>query len=86
VRLSDEEKDHILRLIDEGETLDVHDLEALYRWIDASYEALGFYPLHKQRFDQYCRSSADTYAARIYVGLWMLRLALDEASSVCQQN
>lgn len=81
MRISDQEKEQILRLIAEGENLNLHDLEALYRWIDDSHEALGFNPLHKQRFDDYCRSSCDSNSTRIYVGVWMLRLALEEASS-----
>jgi hypothetical protein len=81
VTISDPEKEQILRLIAEGENLDLQDLEALYRWIDDAHEALGFHSVHKQRFDEYCRSSSDSNSARIYLGVWMLRLALEEASS-----
>jgi hypothetical protein len=80
VRISDQKKEQILRLIAEGEHLDVQDLEAFYRWIDNSYEGLEFHPLYKQRFEEYCRSSRDSPCARIYVGVWMLRLALRDAS------
>jgi hypothetical protein len=78
--MSNQQNEQILRLITEGEALNLGDPEAMHRWIDDSHEALGFKPLHKHRFDKFCRSSADGYAARIYVGVWMLRLALAESS------
>jgi hypothetical protein len=81
VRISEEKKEQLLRLVAEGEKLDPGDLEALYRWINDAYVALGFHPFHKQRFDEYCRTSSDSNSTRIYVGVWMLRLALQEASS-----
>jgi len=80
VRISHEEKDQLLRLIAEGENLDIDDLEALYRWIDDSHEALAFHPLQKQRFDEYCRLSPNSNFARTYMGVWILRFALEEAS------
>jgi hypothetical protein len=81
VRIPDREIEQILRLIAEGESLNLRDLEAFYRWVDDSYNALGFHPLQQQRFDEYCRSSSDTTPTRIYAGVWMLRLALGEAPS-----
>jgi hypothetical protein len=81
VKLSHQKKEQLLKLIIEGEALDDRDLEAMYRWINDSHEALGFNPLQKHRFDVYCRSSSDCNAARIYVGVWMLRLALEESST-----
>jgi hypothetical protein len=83
VRITDQKREQISRLIVEGETLSPLDLdlEAFYRWAHVSREALGFHPLQQQRFDQYCSSSCDSYSIRVYVGLWILRLALGEASS-----
>jgi hypothetical protein len=78
--MSDRKKEQISRLITEGENLNLQDLETFYRWIDDSYEALEFCSVHRRRFDDYCRSSSDSHSARIYVGVWMLRLALEEAS------
>jgi len=82
VRISDQDKQKILSQISEGENLDLHDMEALYRWMADSHEALQFNPLHRKRFEEYCRSSCDSNSARVYVGIWILRLALAEASSV----
>lgn len=44
--------------------------------MDDSYEALRFDPLYKQRFDEYCRSASDRNPVRIYLGTWMLKLAI----------
>jgi hypothetical protein len=63
-------------LISEGENLNPIDLEAFYRWVHDSYEALGFDPLQQQRFEEYCRSSNDSISMRVYVGLWILKLTL----------
>jgi hypothetical protein len=71
----------ILKLIADGENLNPLILDAFYRWIHDSYEALGFDPLHQKRFDEYCRSSRDSNYMRIYVGLWILKLALGRISS-----
>ena len=81
MRISDAKKRQIMNLIAEGENLNVLDLEAFYRWVDDAYEALGFDPLQKERFDEYCRSSSDSHCARVFVGVWMLRLALEDASA-----
>lgn len=80
MRIFDQKKEQIAKLIAEGENLNLQDFEAIYRWIDESYEALEFHPLHKRRFDEYCRSSSDSRSARIYVGVWMLRMALEDSS------
>ncbi len=71
----------ILRLIAEGENLNPKDLEAFYRWVRDSYEALEFDPLHQQRFEEYCRSSYDSISTRVFVGVWILKLAVQETSS-----
>jgi hypothetical protein len=76
VRIPDQKTKPILRLIVEGQNLDPTDLEAFYRWAHDSYEALRFDPLQQQRFDEYCRSSCDSASVRVYVGVWMLKLAL----------
>jgi hypothetical protein len=81
VGISDAHRAQITNLIAEGENLNVLDLEAFYRWVDDAYEALGFDPLQKERFDEYCRSSSDLFSARVLVGVWMLRLALEDASA-----
>jgi hypothetical protein len=79
VRISDANKAQIVNLIAEGESLNLGDLEAFYRWVDNAYEALRFDPLQANRFDEYCRSSSD-FNSRLFVGVWMLRLALEDAS------
>ncbi len=74
--ISEQAKTHLIELIYEGETLDAFDLEAFYSWVEASYEALVFDPLQKERFDHYCRSSYDSTSMRLFVGVWMLKQAL----------
>ena len=66
----------ILKLITDGENLNPLNLEAVYRWINDSYEALGFDPLQQQRFDEYSRSSFDSFSIRIDLGVRILKLAL----------
>ncbi|MEW6139118.1 MAG: hypothetical protein AB1733_12870 [Thermodesulfobacteriota bacterium] len=80
MKISDQKRKQISRLIAEGESLDPLDLEVFYRWTHDSYEALGFNPLQQHRFDEYCRSSHDSNFMRVYIGVWMLRLALAESS------
>jgi hypothetical protein len=79
--ISEQDIAQVIRLIDEGERLNPFDLEAFYAWVEAAYEALKFHPVQKQRFDEYCRSSCDSPSMRRFVGLWMLKLALDEVSA-----
>ncbi len=57
MRISAQAKTRILRLIDEGDSLDHCDVGAFYRWSQASYDALQFDRVQQQRFDEYCRSS-----------------------------
>jgi hypothetical protein len=76
MKISEQAKKQIQKLIDEGEGLDPFNLEAFYRWTQDSYEALGFHPLQQQRFDKYCRGSCDSKSMRLYVGLWTLKQAL----------
>lgn len=76
--MSEQAKTQLIGLIDEGERLDPFDLEGFYRWLQASYEALGFHSLQQQRFDEYCRSSYDSTCMRLYVGVWTLKQALYE--------
>jgi hypothetical protein len=77
---SKQAKSPVIRLIDEGESLNPFDLEAFYGWLEASYEALAFHPVQQRRFDEYCRSSYDSPSMRRIVGVWVLKLALEEVS------
>jgi hypothetical protein len=70
-----------MNLIAEGENLNLLDLEAFYRWVGDASEALEFHPLQKERFDEYCRSSCDSHCARVFVGVWMLRLVVEDTSA-----
>ena len=73
---SEQVKTRLIGLITEGESLNPHDLEAFYRWMEASYEALEFNSLRQEMFDEYCRSCCDSSSMRLYKGVWMLELAL----------
>jgi len=74
--ISELAKTQLTQLIYEGETLEPFDLEAFYSWVEPSYEALEVDPVQQERFDKYCRSSCDSTAMRLYVGVWMLKQAL----------
>jgi hypothetical protein len=76
VGIPDGKTKRILKLITDGENLNPLNLEAVYRWINDSYEALGFDPLQQQRFDEYSRSSFDSFSIRIDLGVRILKLAL----------
>ncbi|HTY22603.1 MAG TPA: hypothetical protein VMC85_05705 [Desulfomonilaceae bacterium] len=76
MKISEQAKTEIVRLIAEGECLDSYDLEAFYLWVRASYEALEYNPLRQEWFDEYCRSCCDSTSVRLSKGLWMLRQAL----------
>ena len=78
---SEQVKTRLIGLIAEGESLDPYDLEGFYRWMQTSYEALEFNPLRQEMFDEYCRSSYDSYSMRLYKGVWMLELALNGDAS-----
>lgn len=78
VRISDEKKKQIIRLIKQGESLTIQDSQAFQNWMRDSHEALEFHPLQKERFDRYCRFSCDSDSTRLYVGVWMLRLAVED--------
>lgn len=80
MKVSDTNTAQIMNLIAEGENLNLLDLEAFYRWVGDAFEALGFDPLQKERFDEYCRSSSDSQCERVFM-VWMLRLALEDASA-----
>jgi hypothetical protein len=82
VEISRANRERIFKLIGEAETLDLLDLIAFYRWANDSYEALKFHPLKQQRFNEYCRLSCDTHSMRVYVGTWLLRLAVDGVNGV----
>jgi hypothetical protein len=74
--ISEQACTEITQLIQEGECLNAHNLEAFYNWAEASYEALEFDPVQQQRFDEFCRSSCDYASMRLYMGVWMLKQAL----------
>jgi hypothetical protein len=77
----EQDKTQITRLIAEGECLDPYDLEGFYRWVQASYEALGVDPLQQEGFAEYCGTSCDSTPMRLYVSVWMLKLALNGDAS-----
>jgi hypothetical protein len=80
--ISDQAKSQVIRLIDEGESLNPFDLESFYNWVEASHEVLEFHVVQQRRFDEYCRASYDSPSMRLFVGVWILKLALEEASPV----
>jgi len=80
MRISEQAKSHILQLIDEGGSLNHFDSEALYRWSQASYEALQFDRVQQQRFDEYCRSSCGLRSStRLNFGVRMLKQVIYKA-------
>ncbi|AFM26186.1 hypothetical protein [Desulfomonile tiedjei] len=80
MRISNQNTSIVLELVAKGENLDPNDLQAFYQWIDDSYNALEFDQVQKRRFAAYCRSSLDSPSMRIYVGVWILKLSIWEAS------
>jgi hypothetical protein len=81
--ISQQNKTQIIRLIAEGECLNVYDLEEFYGWMEASYEALKLNPRLRNRFDEYCRSSCDSTSLRVCAGVLMLKDALNDDSPDC---
>ncbi len=81
MRISEQKRKQLCRLIAEGENLDLQDQDAFCRWVHTSYKALWFNPSQQRAFDEYCRSSFDFCAMRIFVGVWILRLSLEESTS-----
>ncbi len=73
--ISEQAYTEIIKLIQEGETLDASDLEAFYSWVEASYEALMFDPVQQERFAEYCGSSCDSTSMRP-CGVWLLKQSL----------
>jgi hypothetical protein len=77
MRISEQAKIQMLRLIDEGSSIHPFDLEGFNRWMQATYEALQSDSLQQQRFDEYCRSSRGvTSSKRLRCGVSMLKQAL----------
>ena len=77
VRISEQDRAEIHRLIKEAETLAASDSEAFFRWLQASQEALSFDPLQEQRFEEYCRTSWGTRReTRVRTAVRMLKQAL----------
>ena len=82
MRISNQGKTRILRLIDEGYSLDHCDAGAFHLWSQASYDALKFDSVQQQRFDEYCRSSAGlTAGVRRNVGVRILEQVICKAAS-----
>jgi hypothetical protein len=81
LRICDRKEEEISRLIAEGENLDLRELEIFGQWTENSYEALEFDPVLQQGFDEYCRSSSRSIFTRACLGVWMLRLAIEDPSS-----
>ena len=80
MRISEQDKTQILRLIDEGDSLDLFDVGAFYRWSQASYDALQFDRVQQQRFDEYCCSSCGfRCSTRLNLGVRMLKQVLCKA-------
>ncbi len=79
--MSDRKEERILRLIAQGESLDLRELELFHQWIEECYEALGFDALQKKRFDACCCSSSGSSFTKVCLGVWLLGLALEDASS-----
>jgi hypothetical protein len=84
MKMSEQANAEIIGLIDEGEYLDSYDLEAFYRWVQASYEALELDPLHQEMFDEYCRSSRDCTFVRLHKGVWILKQSLLAADNALE--
>ncbi len=76
MRISEQARQQVTKLIEEAMRLDPNDLETFYGWVQASYAALEFDPVQQYRFDEYCRSSDDSPEIRLLIGTWMLRRAL----------
>jgi hypothetical protein len=74
--ISEQAKTQIIRLVDEGQRLDPLHLDEVDRWAQASYEALGFDPLHQAKFDEYCCSPWGPTCMRVQLGVWMLKQPL----------
>ncbi len=81
--ISHQNKRQIIKLIAEGECLNIYDLEEFYSWMEASYEALKLNPRVRERFDEYCRSSRDSTPLRVCAGVLMLKDALNGDSPNC---
>jgi hypothetical protein len=84
--ISEQAKMDITRLIHEGESLDPLDSEEVDRWMQASYESLGFHRVQQERFDEYCRSSDDSTSMRLYLGVWMLKLSIIGADDTLNED
>jgi hypothetical protein len=76
MRISEQAKTQIIRLIDEGQNLDPLDLREVDRWARASHEALKFDPVHQAKFDEYCCVPWGPASMRVCLGLWMLKQPL----------
>ena len=77
MKIPEQTRIHLLRLIDEGTSLHPSDSEALQRWLEATHEVLQFDSVQQQRFTEYCLSSSGfTSGKRLRYGVSMLKQAL----------
>ncbi|HTY22208.1 MAG TPA: hypothetical protein VMC85_03705 [Desulfomonilaceae bacterium] len=82
MKISEQAKTQILKLVDEGHGLNRFDSAAFRRWSQSSYEALQFDPVQQQRFDEYCRTSCGLSSrSRLNAGVRMLQQVLYKAMS-----
>ena len=76
MRISEQVRRQVIKLIDEAPGLEPLDLETFTRWVQASYEVLAFDRWQQQRFGEYFGSSTDSSSMRLAVGVWLLRRSL----------
>ena len=84
--ISEQAKTQIMRLVYEGQRLDPLDLDEVDRWVRASYEALGFNPLHQAKFGEYCCSPWGPTSMRVQLGVWMLKQPLLGADGALDED
>ncbi len=74
--MSQRAKTQIIQLIEQGQVLDPRDSNGIDQWVRASYEVLGFDPVHQAKFEEYCCSSWGPASMRVCLGVWMLKQPL----------
>ncbi|MDQ7785453.1 MAG: hypothetical protein RDU20_21395 [Desulfomonilaceae bacterium] len=78
--ISSEKREQIVKLIAQGENLDLRESEPFTEWMEDAYEALRFLPFLQQRFHECCRSSRRSNFAKVCLGVLVLRLVIGESS------
>ncbi len=71
-----QDRERVIQLIQEGTDLDPDDSTRLDSWLEKSYQALEPFLPSQQQFDKYCRSSTDHAQVRAYLGIHFLKLVL----------